>query len=142
MVLASIVEKETGIADERPHVAAVFLNRLRNGMRLQSDPTVIFGLGADPRTHQLTRADLDRATPYNTYVIAGLPPGPICNPGHAAVEAVLHPADSNDLYFVANGSGGHVFASTLEAHARNVAHWREAESHRGVAAPKSGDTTP
>ena len=136
LVLASIVEKETGRADERPQVASVFLNRLQNNMRLQSDPTVIYGLGlgAEARGHELTRADLDRATPYNTYVITGLPPTPICNPGRAAVLAVLHPAPSDDLYFVANGTGGHAFAASLEDHARNVAHWR-AQSRKSATSP-------
>jgi len=125
MVLASIVEKETALPAERPHIAAVFLNRLRRGMRLQSDPTVIFGIGQEGHGYELTRADLERATPFNTYIIAGLPPTPICNPGRAAVEAVLHPADSTDLYFVANGEGGHTFAATLDEHNRNVARWRQ-----------------
>lgn len=127
VVLASVVEKETGIAAERARVAAVFVNRLRKGIRLQSDPTVIYGLA--PKTgaldRALTRADLDQATPYNTYVIEGLPPAPICNPGRAAIAAVLAPAASDDLYFVADGSGGHVFAATLEQHNRNVAAWRK-----------------
>ncbi|MHB1203990.1 MAG: endolytic transglycosylase MltG [Rhodospirillaceae bacterium] len=130
VVLASVVEKETGIAAERPHVAAVFVNRLRKGIRLQSDPTVIYGLapstGALDRS--LTRADLEQATPYNTYVIDGLPPGPICNPGRAAIAAVLAPAASDDLYFVADGSGGHVFAATLDQHNRNVAAWRKLQN--------------
>ncbi len=127
VVLASVVEKETGIAAERPRVAAVFINRLRKGIRLQSDPTVIYGLA--PKTgaldRALTRADLEQATPYNTYVIDGLPPAPICNPGRAAIAAVLSPAASEELYFVADGSGGHVFAATLEQHNRNVAAWRK-----------------
>ena len=131
VVLASVVEKETGIAAERPHVAAVFVNRLRKGIKLQSDPTVIYGLapatGALDRT--LTRADLEQATPYNTYVIDGLPPGPICNPGRAAIAAVLAPAASDDLFFVADGSGGHVFAATLDQHNRNVAAWRKLNRH-------------
>lgn len=129
LTLASIVERETGVDGERPHVAAVFLNRLRLGMRLQSDPTVIYGLsdgdGTLPRG--LTRKDLDAAHPYNTYVVSGLPPGPIALPGRDAIRAVLHPAESRDLYFVADGSGGHVFARTLEEHNRNVAKWRAFE---------------
>jgi UPF0755 protein len=124
LVLASIVEKETGVAAERPRVAAVFLNRLKHGMKLQSDPTVIYGLGQDGRHRALSRADLAQATPYNTYVIAGLPPGPICNPGKASIAAVLHPADTQDLYFVADGTGGHSFAASLDEHNRNVARWR------------------
>jgi UPF0755 protein len=127
LVLASIVEKETGIAAERPHVAAVFLNRLKRRMKLQSDPTVIYGLA--PQTgdlnRALTRADLEQPTPFNTYVIDGLPPAPICNPGRAAIAAVLQPMTSDDLYFVADGTGGHVFAPTLEAHNRNVARWHK-----------------
>jgi UPF0755 protein len=127
LVLASIVEKETGVAAERPHVAAVFLNRLKRGMKLQSDPTVIYGLA--PQTGELnrslTRADLEQATAFNTYVIDGLPPKPICNPGRAALAAVLKPDASDDLYFVADGTGGHVFAATLEAHNRNVARWHK-----------------
>jgi UPF0755 protein len=130
VVLASVVEKETGVAVERPHVAAVFINRLRKGIRLQSDPTVIYGLapatGALDRS--ITRADLEQATPYNTYVIDGLPPGPICNPGRAAIAAVLAPATSDDLYFVADGSGGHVFAATLDQHNRNVTNWRKLQN--------------
>jgi UPF0755 protein len=127
LTLASIVEKETGVPEERGHVASVFINRLRIGMRLQSDPTVAYGaeqaLGK-PLGRSLTTGDLQAATPYNTYVIAGLPPGPIANPGRAAIEAVLNPPDSKDLYFVATGTGGHYFASSLEQHNRNVAQYR------------------
>jgi UPF0755 protein len=126
LVLASIVEKETGLPAERPRVAAVFLNRLKIGMRLQSDPTVIFGLGQQGQGRELTHADLEQATPFNTYVIAGLPPSPICNPGKASIAAVLHPAATQDLYFVADGTGGHAFAATLDEHNRNVAAWRRA----------------
>jgi len=127
VVLASIVEKETGLAAERPRVAAVFINRLRRGMRLQSDPTVVYGLtrGAGPLGRALTRADMKTASPYNTYLIGGLPPGPIANPGSAALESVLRPAITKDLYFVADGHGGHVFAETLRQHNRNVAKWRK-----------------
>ncbi|MDP8996218.1 MAG: endolytic transglycosylase MltG [Pseudomonadota bacterium] len=126
ITLASIVEKETGVATERPEVAAVFLNRLKQHMRLQSDPTVIYGIvaGAGKLDRPITRDDLDRETPYNTYVIDGLPPGPIANPGKAAIEAVLNPANVPYLYFVANGAGGHAFASTLEEHNANVKKWR------------------
>ena len=118
VTLASIVEKETGVAEERPLIARVFLNRLQRNMRLQSDPTVIYGI--PDFTGNLTRAHLRQATPYNTYVIPALPPGPICNPGRAALEAVLHPADANALYFVSKNDGTHVFSTNLADHNRAV----------------------
>ncbi|GBQ37995.1 endolytic transglycosylase MltG [Komagataeibacter europaeus] len=126
LVLASMIERETGNPAERPVVARVFLNRLHQGMRLQSDPTVVYGLnqGAGPLGHALSHADLMQPTAYNTYVIAGLPPEPICSPGAAALEAAAHPAQGNQLYFVANGRGGHDFAATLGDHNRNVSAFR------------------
>ncbi len=129
LILASIVEKETGRADERPHIASVFQNRLRKNMRLQSDPTIIYGIvgGKGVLDHPIQQDELDRDTKYNTYKINGLPPTPIACPGRAAIEAVLKPAKTKDLYFVADGKGGHVFAATLEDHNRNVAKWRQVE---------------
>jgi UPF0755 protein len=125
VILASIVEKETAKPDERPHVAAVYLNRLRIGMRLQADPTVAYAVGGgNPLDRKLMRADLDFPSPYNTYRVGGLPPGPICSPGLASIQAVLHPAASDDLFFVADGTGGHIFSRTEEAHSRAVAAWR------------------
>lgn len=136
LIMASIVEKETGIAAERPVVASVFVNRLNEGMRLQTDPTVIYGVtgGKGILDRGLRRSELQRRTPYNTYVIEGLPPTPIANPGRAAIEAALNPDQTDYLFFVADGSGGHAFAQTLQQHEENVARWREIEKQRGEAA--------
>ncbi len=129
VTLASIVEKETGIASERPRVASVFVNRLNKKMRLQSDPTIIYGLvqGTGTLGRPILRSEIDRPTPYNTYTIPGLPPGPIANPGRASMEAVANPAKTKDLYFVADGSGGHAFAESLVEHNNNVIRWRRAD---------------
>lgn len=128
IILASIVEKETALPQERRHIASVFLNRLRIGMRLQTDPTVIYGLTRGyPLGRGIRQSELDGATPYNTYVNTGLPPGPICNPGKDSIAAVLNPEQSDDLYFVATGRGGHVFASSVAEQARNVAAYRAFE---------------
>jgi UPF0755 protein len=134
LAMASIVEKETAVPAERPHVAGVYLNRLNKGMRLESDPTIIYGITKGrPLGRSLTHADVVDPTPWNTYVVAGLPPTPIANPGRASIEAALHPAKTNDLYFVADGSGGHVFAETYEQHQKNVDRWR------GIAKSLKGD---
>jgi UPF0755 protein len=127
LTLASIVEKETGVNSERGRVAAVFVNRLRKGMKLQSDPTVAYGLTQQngPLGHALTLDDLHSPTAYNTYVIDGLPPAPIANPGRAALEAVLNPPDTDELYFVATGTGGHHFAASLQEHNENVRQYRQ-----------------
>lgn len=135
LTMASIIEKETGIPEERRRVAAVFVNRLRQGMKLQTDPTVIYGVtgGEGILDRGLRKSELVKRTPYNTYLIDGLPPTPIANPGRAAIEAALDPDGSADLYFVADGSGGHAFAKTLEEHRANVAKWREIERAKGAA---------
>lgn len=128
VILASIVEKETGLAAERPRVAAVFTNRLRVGMRLESDPTIVYGITKGrPLGRGIRQSELQADTGYNTYLIDGLPPTPIANPGVDAIKAVLDPPHSTDLFFVADGSGGHAFASTYEQHRANVARWREIE---------------
>ncbi|MEJ8475336.1 endolytic transglycosylase MltG [Roseibium algae] len=147
VVLASIVEKETAKADERSRVAGVFVNRLNQSMRLQSDPTILYGLyGGDAWTTDrsaIKQSDLKKATAYNTYQIDALPPGPIGNPGKAAMEAVANPSRTNDLYFVADGTGGHVFSETYAQHQANVRKWRKVERERRAAeknkaaAPKS-----
>ena len=130
LILASIIEKETGVADERFTVASVFANRLEKGMPLQTDPTVIYGVtgGKGALGRGLRRSELDRETPYNTYKIAGLPPTPIANPGRASILAALNPDRTEDLYFVADGTGGHAFAASYDAHLKNVAKWRAIEA--------------
>jgi UPF0755 protein len=143
VTLASIVEKETGQNDERSRVAAVFVNRLNKGMRLQSDPTILYGLFGGkgrPADRAILKSDIDNPTPYNTYTIDGLPPTPISNPGRAALEAVANPSKTNDLYFVADGTGGHAFAATLDEHNENVARWRALEKQKAEAAKAAGAT--
>jgi UPF0755 protein len=136
LIMASIIEKETGVAEERGQVASVFVNRLRRGMKLQTDPTVIYGVtrGEGVLGRGLRQSELRRETPWNTYVIDGLPPTPIANPGRASIRAALNPDETPYLFFVADGTGGHAFAATLEEHNRNVARWREIERTRGEAA--------
>ncbi len=136
VTLASIVEKETGVAAERPMVAGVFINRLNKGMRLQSDPTIIYGItqGKATLSRGLRRSEIDAKTPYNTYQIDGLPKGPIANPGVDALQAVANPAATDALYFVADGSGGHAFANSYAEHQRNVARWRQVEREQAKAA--------
>lgn len=134
LIMASIVEKETGIPEERKQVASVFVNRLRQGMKLQTDPTVIYGVtnGEGILGRGLRQSELRRETPYNTYVITGLPPTPIANPGRLSIEAALNPDDTPFIFFVADGTGGHAFAVTLEDHNANVAKWRAIEAERGA----------
>lgn len=135
VILASIVEKETAKAEERPRVAGVFVNRLNRRMRLQSDPTIIYGIvgGRGALGRPILQSEIQRLTPYNTYQIDGLPPTPIANPGRAAMEAVANPQRHRDIFFVADGTGGHAFAETLEQHNRNVANWRRIERERAEA---------
>jgi UPF0755 protein len=132
LVLASIVEKETGLPEERQRVAAVFVNRLNRGIPLQSDPTVAYAITKGERDlgRALRFKDLEVKDPYNTYYVAGLPPGPICNPGREAIAAVLNPIESKELYFIADGTGGHAFAETLAEHNRNVAKWRKVQKEQ------------
>jgi UPF0755 protein len=137
VTLASIVEKETGKPDERSRVASVFVNRLKTRMRLQSDPTIIYGLtgGKGSLGHPLMKSEIDQPTPYNTYQIDGLPPGPIANPGRASLEAAANPARTKDLYFVADGTGGHVFSETYDQHQKNVARLRAIEKNTAPEPP-------
>jgi len=132
LILASIIEKETGITGERDKVASVFINRLNIGMKLQTDPTVIYAItkGKYVLKRPIYKSDLAKKDPYNTYYIKGLPPTPICNPGIASIKAALNPADTDYLYFVANGKGGHNFSKTLREHNANVKKWREIEAGR------------
>ena len=140
LILASIVEKETR-PQEHGKVASVFVNRLERGMRLQTDPTVIYGItkGAEVLGRGLRRSELNRETPYNTYIIDGLPPTPICNPGEASIRAAANPESTDFLYFVADGTGGHAFAETLEQHNRNVEAWRRIEQERRESGSSGGD---
>lgn len=150
IIFASIVEKETGRADERGRVAAVFMNRIRKGMRLQSDPTVIYGIvgGQGSLGRSITRTDLDTKTSHNTYQIPRLPPTPICNPGRSAIEASLNPPTTTDLYFVADGTGGHTFSDTLKEHNSAVSTWRKVERERkkeseaAASTPSNPDALP
>jgi len=137
VILASLVEKETGKPDERSRVAAVFVNRLKQNMRLQSDPTIIYGLvgGKGTLGRPINKSEITQPTPYNTYVINGLPPGPITNPGRASLEAAANPARTRELYFVADGAGGHVFAETYEQQERNVARLRSIETDQKDQVP-------
>ena len=144
VVLASLVEKETGKPEERTRVAAVFVNRLKQKMKLQSDPTIIYGLvgGKGTLGRPIMKSEIEQPTPYNTYVIDGLPPGPIANPGRAALEAAANPARTRELYFVADGTGGHVFAETYEQHQKNVARLRSIESDQNDHVPGGDQMAP
>ena len=142
LILASIVEKETGVPEEREQVASVFVNRLNQGMRLQTDPTVIYGItnGQGVLGRGLRRSELRKETPFNTYVIDALPPTPIANPGRASLMAAAQPASEDYVFFVADGTGGHAFAETLEEHNANVARWRQIEAERGAEAAGNAST--
>ncbi len=142
LILASIVEKETGVAEERRQVSAVFVNRLNQGMRLQTDPTVIYGItkGEGILGRGLRRSELRKETPWNTYVINGLPPTPIANPGRESLMAAAQPDETDYIFFVADGTGGHAFAVTLDEHNANVAKWRKIEAERGAEAAGNAST--
>jgi len=145
LILASIIEKETAVAAERTRVAAVYVNRLRLKMRLESDPTTIYGVtnGKGMQGRELSRADLQSSSPYNTYVVAGLPPGPICNPGRASIIAAVAPAPRDrSLYFVADGQGGHAFAANVYEHNRNVARWKEIQRQKQEQAQQPQPNAP
>jgi peptidoglycan lytic transglycosylase G len=144
LVLASIVEKETGKPEERTRVAAVFINRLKQKMKLQSDPTIIYGLvgGKGSLGRPIMKSEIDQPTPYNTYVIDGLPPGPIANPGRAAIEATANPARTKEIFFVADGTGGHAFADNYEQHQKNVARLRVIEQQASPSPPAAATATP
>ncbi|HEY4125531.1 MAG TPA: endolytic transglycosylase MltG [Rhizomicrobium sp.] len=136
LILASIVEKESAIPSERRHIASVFVNRLRIGMPLQSDPTIIYGITRGyPLGRAILESEIKAPTPFNTYAIAGLPPLPICNPGSDSIAAVLNPDQSPDLYFVADGTGGHVFSATIAEHEKNVAKWRKIHDQQKLSPP-------
>jgi len=144
VVLASLVEKETGKPEERTRVAAVFVNRLKQKIKLQSDPTIIYGLvgGKGTLGRPILKSEIERPTPYNTYIIDGLPPGPIANPGRASLEAAANPARTRELYFVADGTGGHAFAETYEQHQKNVARLRSIETDQKDQVPIGDQVTP
>lgn len=142
LVLASIIEKETSVGAERPRIAGVFINRLRKGMRLQTDPTVIYAVtdGTMELNRRLTHKDLRTPHPFNTYMNKGLPPAPICNPGRDSIQAVLKPQKTNEIYFVADGTGGHVFAKSFDEHRRNILNWKRTRQQRRLAAAKKSKT--
>jgi UPF0755 protein len=144
LVLASLVEKETGKPEERTRVAAVFVNRLKQKMKLQSDPTIIYGLvgGKGTLGRPIMKSEIEQPTPYNTYIIDGLPPGPIANPGRASLEAAANPARTRELYFVADGTGGHAFAETYEQHQKNVARLRSIETDQKDQVPIGDQVAP
>lgn len=145
VILASIIEKETSKPEERPRVAGIFVNRLRKGMKLETDPTIIYGITRGyPLGRGIRKSELEAKTPYNTYQIVGLPPTPIANPGRESIAAALQPMQTDDLFFVADGTGGHAFASTYEEHNKNVARWREIEKEKAAraAAAAAGATAP
>jgi UPF0755 protein len=144
VVLASIIEKETSRPEERTRIAAVFINRLKQHKRLESDPTIIYGLvgGKGALGHPITKSEKEQPTPYNTYLIDGLPPGPIGNPGRASIEAAANPARTREMFFVADGTGGHVFAESYDQHLKNVARLRVIEHDQKDTADANADAAP